>query len=121
MMKTAENLRAELSNTERSGAGRPYPLALRSEVVAYVGARQRQGVGLVAAARELGVSASSVVRWTSSLGADPAPGFREVMLTRPIEDVSPAAPRLLVVYGPAGLRVEGFDIAAFAELWRRLL
>jgi hypothetical protein len=25
------------------------------------------------------------------------------------------------VYGPAGLRVEGLDIAAFAELWRRLL
>ena len=33
MMKTAENLRAELSNTGRSGAGRPYLSAIiRSRV-----------------------------------------------------------------------------------------
>jgi transposase len=121
MVKTAERLRAELATAERSGSGRPYPLALRREAVAYVEARRKQGVGCVAAARELGVSAFSVGRWRASLSAALAPVFRPVVLAEPLELGSESGSSALVVHGPAGLRIEGLDLAAVAELWRRLL
>jgi hypothetical protein len=119
MEKTAERLRAIVANADRSGSGRPYPSALRREVVAYVEARRRQGIGSVAAAREIGVSAFSVARWTSALRADVETGFRDVVLAEPLE--AHFGPPRLVVYGPAGLRVEGLDIAVIAALWRSLL
>jgi len=135
MIKTAEKLRASIANAERSGAGRPYPLALRREVVAYVDERQQQGLGRVAAAREIGVSAFSVARWTAALGASPAGldastaalgaarsiGFRRVVLAEPIEIRAPSEPSRFVLHGPGGLRVDGLDVASLAELWRRLL
>lgn len=121
MMKTAEKLRTSIANADRSGAGRPYPLALRREVVAYVEARRRQGVGCVAAAREIGVSAFSVVRWRATLSPEGENGFRQVVLAAPIEITTSHEPTRIVVLGPIGLRIEGLDLAALAELWRRLL
>lgn len=135
MIKTAEKLRASIANADRSGAGRPYPVALRREAVAYVDERQRQGLGRVAAAREIGVSAFSVARWraalegaataldasTTALGVDGSSGFRRVLLAEPIEVPFPSETSRLVLHGPSGLRVEGIDVASLAELWRRLL
>lgn len=121
MVKTAERLRAELANADRSGSGRPYPLVLRRDAVAYVEARRKQGVGLVAAARELGVSAFSINRWRTDLGSETEPPFRPVVLAEPLALPYRAEPSGLVVHGPAGLRLEGLDLGAVVELWRRLL
>src|SRR5262245_56072567 len=122
MVKTAERLRAELTNADRSGSGRPYPLALRREAVTYVEARRKQGVGLVAAARELGVSAFSVNRWRTAHGVAAVESeFRPIVLAEPFEPPSRSEPCGVVVHGPLGLRIEGLPLAAVAELWRRLL
>jgi hypothetical protein len=120
MVKTAERLRALMANADRSGSGRPYAPELRREVVAYVEARRGQGVGRVAAAREIGVSAFSVTRWTAALGAGVRSGFREVMLAERSETAVSSEARRLIIHGPCGLRIEGLDVAGVAELWRRL-
>ena len=120
MVKTAERLRALLANADRSGSGRPYPLKLRREVVAYVEARRGRGVGRVAAAREIGVSAFSVTRWTAALGHGVRSGFSEVMLAERSESAVSSETTGMIVHGPCGLRIEGLDVAGVAELWRRL-
>jgi transposase len=120
MVKTAEKLRLSIANADRSGAGRPYPVALRREIVAYVEEQRRQGVGGVTASREIGVSAFSVARWKADKGSDSETGFRPVVLAEPIEVPISVERSRLVVHGPAGLRIEGLDLAALAELWRRL-
>lgn len=120
MTKSGERLRAVVANAERSGSGRPYPAELRREVVAYVDARRGEGVGRVAAAREIGVSAFSVARWRAALGGG-GRGFREVVLAERSERAASLdGPHQLIVHGPSGLRIEGLDVAGVAELWRRL-
>jgi transposase len=121
MVKTAEQLRAALAGTERRGAGRPYPAALRREVVAYVKARRDQGIGLVAAAREIGVSAFSVTRWRSAQRSGPESTFRKVVVTESCADAVILETMGIVVHGPRGLRLEGLPLQAVAELWQRLL
>jgi len=98
----------------RRGAVGPrlrYTPELRAEAVTYARERVASGGALAAVARELGVAANTLQAWLADQRH--SPGFRKV------EIAADSAPTL-IVYGPAGLRIEGLDIAALAELLRRL-
>ena len=90
-----------------------YTPQMRAQAVTYARRRLTAGAGLQLIARELRVDRPTLKRW---LGADdmPVPAFRTVQV-----EEAPARPAL-VLHGPAGLRIEGLDIAGLAELLRRL-
>lgn len=106
-------LRAALRRLPRRGRGRAYPESLRHQITTYLHARRAEGVAAKEAARELGISLWTVLRWTRA--APQAHAFERVTI------VDASQPRgAIVVYGPSGLRVEGLDLAGVAELLRRL-
>lgn len=90
-----------------------YTPQMRAQAVSYAQRRLAAGVGLALIARELGVGAPTLKTW---LGAEEVPAtFRTVQVEN-----APLTRPALVLHGPAGLRIEGLDIAALAELLRRL-
>ena len=86
-----------------------FSLELASRICAYVAARRAGGATMRQLARELGIAMDTLYRWRRD-----APAFRAV------EVVAPPSATALTVRGPRGLRVEGLDLAAVAELWRQL-
>jgi hypothetical protein len=111
----AERLRGALATAERTGVGRPYPEALRATAVEYRREREREGAALCEVARELGVSAVSLERW-SRRSPERETSFRAIELVgEPMRRASPA-----VVHGPRGLRIEGLTVSEIAELIERL-
>jgi transposase-like protein len=116
------HLRHALSVADRSGRGRPYPAAIRREVIAYVSRQRAQGQSVALLAEELGLSPLTLGRWLEQ----PAHGaamalFRPVSLAAaaPAVEVLPARSSL-VVHGPGGLRIEGLDLDSLTQLVRRL-
>jgi transcriptional regulator with XRE-family HTH domain len=89
---------------------------LRSEIVALVSARRERGVSLAAVAAELGVSESSLARWTSAEQVVEVEGvLREVQVVRPVSRVAG-----LTLVTPRGYRVEGLDAEGAMRLLREL-
>ena len=120
----AEQLREALATVERKGAGRPYPVSLRQAAMEYCHQREQQGANINGIALELGVSTTSLMRW-SRKAAKSAEGFRAVeLVVEPESHVAVSKPARLAagvsVHGPRGLRVEGLTIAELAELIDRL-
>jgi|SRR6185369_924568 len=115
MDKTREELKVELSELGPRGRGRPYPKGLLEKLLSYTVARRRQGAKLVEVAAELGMPNHTLSRCVGEKRA--AKHFERVEVI-----AAPAAPtaRALIVHGPRGLRIEGLDIAALAELVRRV-
>jgi transposase len=115
MDKTREELKVELSELGPRGRGRPYPKGLLEKLLSYTVARRRQGAKLVEVASELGMPNHTLARWVGEKRATKR--FERVEVV-----AAPAAPavRALIVHGPRGLRIEGLDIAAIAELVRRV-
>ena len=115
--KQAATFRAQVADLGPRSRTTAYPIALRTPALRFVRARLAGGSSLTAAAAELGLGVDTVRRWQA--------GGRGRRLrrarVRPVVIVSapPTAPAL-VVHGPAGLRVEGLDVVALAELLRRL-
>lgn len=110
-----ERLRGALATAERTGAGRPYPEALRAAAVDYRRERERQGAAVREVAAELGVSAISLERW-SRRRREHETSFRAIELVGdPVRRASEA-----VVHGPRGLRIEGLTVSQIAELIERL-
>lgn len=107
------SLRAELTRIERRGRGRAYPTALRNRVATYMEARRAEGASVPIIGAELGMCVSTLLRWTKARPSTAA--FERVLV---VADRAP--PSALVVHGPCGLRIEGLDLAAVAELVRRL-
>lgn len=116
MRKTIiEEIRTALVRSNE-GAGRPYPARVRAAVLEHAEQRKRAGVRLEDFADEIGLSATTLRKWTRE-AADRSPaGFCEVQI---VERPTPAA-SALVVHGPAGLRIEGATIGDIVELVRRL-
>jgi len=115
MEKMREELKAELSELGPRGRGRPYPKGLLEKLLSYTVARRRQGAKLVEVATELGMQNQTLARWVGEKRA--AARFDRVEVV----PVAPAAVATsIVVHGPRGLRIEGLDIAAVAELVRRV-
>lgn len=113
----AETLRAALAG--RGGRGRAYPQALRRRAVDYFIQRRAEGAAPADIGPEIGLGRDTLIRWGREMrGTDEPPAAFE--LVRVVEPPPAAASRSIVVHGPAGLRVEGLDVAGVAELLRRL-
>ena len=98
--------------------GRRYPRRLQKRIIAYCARRRADGVSLRAVVGELGVSLPTLQRWCEAAPTAPT-RFREVAIASATGAI-PSPSRALVVHGPAGLRIEGLDVAALAQLWRSL-
>ena len=114
MESVRDELKEELSKLGPRGRGRPYPKGLLQKLLSYTVARRRQGATIVEVASEVGISFRTLGRWLGERKA--AGGFERVEVV--------AAPRaassVIVVHGPRGLRIEGLDLIAVAELVRRV-
>jgi hypothetical protein len=106
-------IRAEIDRLPNRGRGRRYPNVLRKRVLSYIQSRQRQGASPEQISAELGLVLSTLQRWQKQ--TSPAAEFERIEIVG-----EPIAPSGLVVHGPAGLRIEGLDLAGVAELVRRL-
>lgn len=113
-----EELKSEVSKLGPRGRGRPYPKGLLEKVLSYTVARRRQGAKLIEVAAELGLHDQALSRWLGEKRR--ANGFERVQVVAAVPTVAAAAARAIVVHGPRGLRIEGLDLAAVAELVRRV-
>jgi transposase len=121
LKETAARLKAQAEAQSGRGARWRFDDAFREEVVAYVRARQQEGGTQEEAARELGLSAWTMSRWSrqrrparqsEARGAD----FHPVGVKREEESSAGA----LVVHGPGGVRVEGLTLKQVGVLLRGL-
>ena len=110
-------LRTALSELGPRGRGRAYPKGLLEKVLTYTGARRRQGAKLVEVAAELALSDQTLSRW---LGEKRAPTKFVQVVAAPTAASAPIVAPAIVVHGARGLRIEGLDLAAVAELVRRV-
>lgn len=114
--KLVAEFKAEVRNPGPRGAGRQYPPAARQLAVEFFRQRRAAGTSVEAISRELCVKRHTLVGWTAAA--------REVSTTPrfvPVNVVADATTKSsIVVHGPAGVRVEGLDVAGVAELLRRL-
>ena len=111
---TIAEIRAALVRTD-VGLGRPYPEAARTAALDWAERRERDGLGWVPIASELGVSPTTLRKWRESRGATSS-AFRPVELVAP-----PSRSCGIVVHAPGGLRIEGLSVAELAEFVRRLV
>jgi transposase-like protein len=107
----------------RSGGGRPhYPEELKAEVLVAASALYDSGCSHQAVARELDINPVTLSNWQRR--AEELDDAEDAMMLpvdvmHDVDDVD-GEHRAPVVYGPAGVRVEGLDVAGVAELLRRL-
>ncbi len=111
--REAASLRTELGRLGPRGRGRAYPEAFRVRVIAYVEARRAEGASARVASEEIGVDWRTLLRWAPR---SPPAVFERVL----VRDDLPVASPSLIVHGPCGIRIEGFDVASVVELLRRL-
>lgn len=116
MEKMREELKSELSVLGPRGRGRPYPKGLLERLLSYTVARRRQGAKLVEVAAELGMRNQALSRWLGEKRAEKRFDRVEVVAAS-----AATAATTIVVHAPRGLRIEGLDIAAVAELVRRVV
>ena len=105
---------AARANRERHGIQRRYSSRLQRQAVEYWHARQRQGEGVREVAAALGVAPWSLHRWIRA--CDGGERFHAV---RVVAAASRAVVAPVVVWND-GLRVEGLDVEATAQLLRLL-
>jgi len=115
--RRAERIRTAVRGLGKRGPGRRYPEALKREVLAYLAERRKAGRGHATVAVELGIPERSIKLWSEAPRPSGAPTFVAMTLGPAASDAP--APRI-VVHGPAGVRVEGLDVATLADLLRRL-
>jgi transposase len=113
-----EELKTEVAKLGPRGRGRPYPKGLLEKVLSYTVARRRQGAKLIEVAVELGLHNHTLSRWLGEKRAAKRFDRVEVVATTPAA-AAPVASRI-IVHGPRGLRIEGLELAAVAELVRRV-
>ncbi len=111
--REVERLRRDLERGSRRRERRRYPRELRERAVAYAREARAMGASDGEIARTLGVNRHTFAKWDKQLGGS----FRSVEL---IQETTPVASESLVVVTPGGLRIEGLDLDAAAELIRRV-
>jgi len=113
-LELAERIAAAQRRRRR---GKVYPPELRRDVESYLRDRLGAGGSPYAVARELGVSQTTLTRWRLEARRDPGlPHLRPVSVL----PTPPTFSGAISVQGPRGLRIEGLDLGAVAELIRRL-
>ncbi len=116
MESVREELKLELSQLGPRGRGRAYPKGLLEKLLSYTVARRRQGASIVEVAAEMGMSFRTLGRWLGERKA--TAGFERVEVVAASRALASTAK--IVVHGPRGLRIEGLDLVAVAELVRRV-
>jgi transposase-like protein len=121
LKETAEKLRAKAEAQSGRGTRWRFDDTFREQVVAYVRARQEEGGTQEEAARELGLSAWTMSRWSrqrkpKQQSAASGGDFHPVAVKREAQ----ASEGALVVHGPGGMRVEGLTLKQVALLLREL-
>jgi len=111
-LPAATTLRHALASAPRDGVGRPYPAALRADVVRFTQGEVARGQTLASVALALDLTTTTLTRWMGSPSYEPA--FASVVLAQP------SRPTSFVLHLPGGLRVEGLSIEQLAELCGRL-
>jgi len=107
---TRDQLRAAIAALVPGGTERRYPGALRAKIARYATARLGQGASRAQVSAELGVSSPTLKRMVVA----PSPRLRLVRVTE--AGVTPLPAIRLVVRGPAGVTIEGLDVAGVAAL-----
>jgi hypothetical protein len=102
---------AARENQGRRGLSRRYSRGLQQQAAAYWRLRQVAGDAMPDVARALGVAPWSLRRWTHD---------RRVRAVQVVADAAPVRASVVVVLDARGLRVEGLDLPAVAELLVRL-
>jgi predicted transcriptional regulator len=112
MESEREELRQVLAKLGPRGRGKRYPKDLLTRLAAYGRARREQGATMFEIGSELGVTHRVVERWLREAGK--MKRFRRVQI------IGELPKQRVTVRGPHGLVVEGLDIAALADLLRKL-
>lgn len=116
----AREFRAAMAALGPRAATTPYPPEIRALGLKHVQERRAQGASNREAANELGIANETLRNWVNgrhrrstvrrvSVAAAPMPTQAVVTTTA-----------TLVVYGPAGIRIEGLDVAMVAALLKVL-
>ncbi len=116
--KKAEEFKAAVRKQAGRGPRNKYTAELRAQAVEYGRTRGGEGVSVELAAKELGLSAKALRKW-SKTASGTSPAFRRVEVV-PEKTVRARGASPLVLHGPGGLRVEGLDVESLAALLRRL-
>ena len=112
--KAAADFRAAARRLGPAGPGLRYPRDLRRMALEYLRARRAAGAATSTVAAELGLGCGTLERWADESREHDGPVFVPVQ----VEPTPAAAP--ILVHSPSGLRIEGLDVAALADLLRRL-
>ena len=107
---------AARENRDRGSVRRRYSAALQQQAVEYCLARREHGNGVREVAAALGVAPWSLHRWMRRWATRGR--FHEVQLAASAAPMAVAAP--VVILSADGVRVEGLDIDAAAQLLRLL-
>ena len=113
--KTAAELRAAVRALGTRGQGRRYPEALKRDVLAYLAERRKVGRGIATVSAEIGIPRKTLKLWAATPRTTAAPAFVSMTVVERDDDR-----RAVVVHAPGGIRIEGLDVAAVADLLRRL-
>jgi len=92
-----------------------YPEDLRAEIIAVARAGRTAGRSLYRLAREIGVSAPTLMEWLRR----PAHGQLRQVAVAPVP-VTPTGPTSPVLVTPYGFRIEGLDLAGLITVLRDL-
>jgi hypothetical protein len=107
---------AARENRDRGSVRRRYSTRLQQQAVEYCEMRRAQGDGVRQVAAALGVAPWSLHRWIRA--CEERPQFHEVQVVAPARRTSDGAAVRIVTAD--GLRVEGPDVEAVAQLLRLL-
>jgi hypothetical protein len=109
---------AAKENRDRRTVRRRYSTRLQQQAVECWHTRQQQGDGMRDVAESLGVAPWSLHRWARTYQTDGE--FHPVQIVDDAAAVAVAEAGLVVVLQADGLRVEGLDVTAAAQLLRLL-
>jgi transposase-like protein len=118
----AKEFRAAVAALGTRTRNTPYPAELRALGLAHLKEREVAGASLRDVASELGIGTDSLRRWMKP-GERARSKVRRVTIARraiagPATKMSGVSS--LVVRGPAGLSIEGVDVATLVTLWKEL-
>ncbi len=91
-----------------------YPADLRAEIIAVARAGQTAGGSVYRLAREIGVSAPTLIEWLRR----PARGRLRQITVAPAPATTMGAPTNPVLVTPHGFRIEGLDLAGLVTVLR---
>ena len=113
-IRTAVQRQQEL----RNGTAIRYPEQLRRQALSYASRRQGAGDSLKSISRRLGLRSQLLFYWQKKASSGVL--RRVKIISKPEQRATRAETGQLVLVTPRGLRVEGLEVAALAELLKAL-